>query len=176
MKVTDTDIEGVRIIDLKSHRDARGSFTRAFCADSFAALGLPYELVQWNLSENPTQGTLRGLHWQDDTAPEEKLVHCISGAIWDVAVDMRVGSATYGRHVGIHLAAGEARALQIPARCAHGFVTLAPHSTVLYGVSGPYTPTAERGARWNDPALGISWPCTPRMISDKDAGWADISL
>lgn len=176
MDITHTDIDGVRIVGLNTHRDDRGSFTRVFCAHTFRALGLPHDLVQWNLSENPTQGTLRGLHWQTETAPEDKLVQCISGAIWDVAVDMRIGSPTYGRHVGIHLKAGAAQALQIPSGCAHGFVTLASNSTVLYGASGAYDPKAERGARWNDVALGIEWPCAPTVISDKDASWADIAL
>lgn len=176
MKITQTPIEGLNIIDLDTHRDTRGAFTRMFCAQSFDDLGLPSQLVQWNLSQNPHRGTLRGLHWQDASAPEDKLIHCIAGEIWDVAVDMRAGSATYGHHVGITLSAGSARAFQVPAGCAHGFITRAPDTQVLYGVSGAYTPQAERGARWNDPALAIDWPEAPTVISDKDAAWGDLTL
>ena len=176
MNILQTQIAGVAVVALNAHQDERGTFTRLFCAQDFASLGLPDRLVQWNLSQNPLQGTLRGLHWQDTNAPEDKLIHCLSGAIWDVAVDVRAGSKTYGTHFSTRLQAGDGRALQVPAGCAHGFLTLEPETTVLYGVSGAYSPKAERGARWDDPFFGIEWPDAPAIVSEKDRSWPDFQL
>ena len=176
MIAENTHIAGVRVLKLDNHQDSRGDFTRAFCRKSFEEVNLPWDLVQWNISTNPFAGTLRGLHWQDSSAPEDKLVHCVQGRIWDVAVDMRNSSPTFGKSFGIELTSADPIALQVPKGCAHGFLTLEENCTVIYGVSGAYSPTAEKGARWNDPSLSIVWPSEPRVISEKDANWENIAL
>jgi dTDP-4-dehydrorhamnose 3,5-epimerase len=119
--------------------------------------------------------TIRGLHYQVDPAPETKLMRCTRGAIYDVIVDMRPGSPTRGRWFGAELTAENHRAMYVPDYFAHGFLTLEPDSEVHYMVSAPYTPEAERGLRFDDPAIGIDWPIPVRVVSKKDRAWADFA-
>lgn len=172
MKFTPTAVEGVVIVDLEPHSDARGTFARIFDVDEFAAHGLDVQVVQANLSTNHRAGTLRGLHRQVPPHAEGKLVRCIAGAIVDVALDVRPGSPSHGQHVMVELTADNRRALFVPAYVAHGYQTLTDDTAVTYQVSGPYAPGGEEGFRYDDPAFGISWPLPVSEISDKDAGWA----
>lgn len=165
------EVDGAYLIDLEPFEDDRGWFARAFCAREFADHGLTLPTAQANLSHNAVAGTLRGLHYQVDPAPEAKLVRVVRGALWDVVVDLRPGSPTERRWFGAELTADNGRALFVPEGCGHGFVTLVDDTLAFYQVSGFYTPEAERGARWDDPALGIEWPRSPTRISDKDAAW-----
>lgn len=164
-------IEGPAIVELERHSDARGFFARTFCIDEFGAAGLPTAVEQCNLSGNFKAGTLRGMHFQIAPYPEAKLVRCIRGAIVDVIVDMRPYSPTRLQHVAVELTADNKTALLVPPYFAHAYQTLVDDTEVLYQVSGSYEPSGERGLRYNDPDLGITWPLPVSVISAKDAAW-----
>lgn len=171
MIFTETHLKGAFIIDLEERRDHRGFFARTFCAREFEAHGLKPMVAQANLSFNHRRGTLRGLHFQRPPAAETKLVRCTAGAIHDVIVDLRPESPTYLQHVGVELSAANRRALYVPEMFAHGYITLTDGAEVIYQVGEFYTPGAEGGLRWDDPALGIDWPVAVEVISEKDAAW-----
>jgi len=171
MKFTDTDIEGVAIIDLELRSDDRGFFARSFCQDEFTDHGLLPMVAQCNISHNHRAGTLRGMHYQLEPATEAKLVRCISGAIIDQIVDLRPSSPTYLQHVSVELSAANRRSLYVPPMFGHGYQTLVDDAEVLYQVSERYTPGQERGLRYNDPALGLRWPLDVTAISEKDNSW-----
>ena len=175
MIISTTAIEGPAIIDLEQRSDDRGFFARAFCIEEFGAAGLPTDVEQCNLSGNYRAGTLRGLHFQIAPHPEAKLVRCIRGAIVDVIVDMRPDSPTRLQHIAVELTADNKRALLVPPYFAHAYQTLQDDTEVLYQVSGSYAPEAERGLRYDDPALGITWPLPVNVISTKDASWPLIA-
>jgi dTDP-4-dehydrorhamnose 3,5-epimerase len=159
------------VVDLEPHVDERGFFARAFCAREFAQNGLVPDVVQANLSLSNEAGTTRGLHYQTAAAPEAKIFRCINGETFHVAVDVRDGSPTFGRWVGVHLSAANRRALYIPPLCASGYQTLTEAAEVFYTISGFYAPEAERGLRPDDPSIGIDWPLAPTVVSDKDRNW-----
>lgn len=171
MRFTETEIPGAFIIDIEPRADERGFFARTYCTREFAEHGLTMAFVQANTSFNRRRGTLRGMHWQDEPAPEAKLMRCIAGAVVDVLVDMRPESPTYLRHLSVELTAANRRQLLIPERCAAGYQTLTDDTEMSYLVSGVYTPEAERGLRHDDPAIGIAWPLPISTLSDKDANW-----
>lgn len=171
MRYTPTHVAGVTIVDIEPHRDHRGFFSRAFCADEFAGHGLISDVSQTSICFNHTRGTVRGLHRQVPPHAEAKLVRCIRGAIADVAVDVRPESPTFGRHVMVELSADNHRALFLPPYVAHGFQTLTDKTEILYQISGPYVPSSEQNFRWNEPAFGIEWPLPVTVISEKDASW-----
>jgi dTDP-4-dehydrorhamnose 3,5-epimerase len=170
MRFVETGLAGVVVVELEEHVDERGSFARTWCRDEMAAAGLTSELAQCSLSRNHVAGTLRGLHFQRAPHEEAKLVRCTRGAIFDVAVDLRPGSPTQGRWVGVELDPDSGKALYVPEGCAHGFQTLADDSDVAYMISTPYTPESAAGVRWDDPLLAISWPdvAGERTISERD--------
>lgn len=172
MKYTPTEVAGVMIIDIEPHRDDRGFFSRSFCTNEFAGYGLIATVAQTNISFNYARGTVRGLHRQVPPHPEAKLVRCTRGAIVDVAVDVRLESHTYGKHVMVELSTDNHRALFLPPYVAHGFQTLVDNTEVIYQVSGPYAPAGEQGFRWDDPEFGIEWPLPVTVISGKDANWS----
>ena len=172
MIITKTHIADVAIIDLELREDDRGFFARTFDVAEFEAAGLNPAVEQCNASYNHKAGTLRGMHYQLAYAPEIKLVRCIRGAIVDKIVDMRPESETFLQHISVELTAENRRALYVPAMFAHGYQTLVDGTEVTYQVTGRYTPDAERGQRWDDPALGLEWPLPVSTISAKDAGWA----
>ena len=171
MKFTTYDIAGPALVDLEFREDDRGWFARMFCREEFEAAGLEPLVEQGNNSYNFKAGTLRGMHYQTGDAPETKLVRCIRGAIVDIIVDMRPESPTYLQHVKAELTADNRKALYVPPMFAHGFQTLTDDTEVMYLVSGKYTPSAERGLRHDDPALGLEWPLPVSVISPKDASW-----
>ncbi len=171
MLFTPTPLQGAYLVDLKEITDDRGFFARAFCAEEFERQGLKPVIAQANMSFNHRKGTLRGLHYQLPPAAETKLLRCISGAIWDVIVDMRPTSETYLQHFSVELSAANRKALYVPEMFAHGYLTLSAGAEVFYSVGELYTPGAERGLRYDDPALGITWPADIEVISEKDANW-----
>jgi dTDP-4-dehydrorhamnose 3,5-epimerase len=171
VKYTRTAVDGVVVVDLELRSDERGFFARTFDAEEFAAHGLDSAVAQCNLSGNHEAGTLRGLHRQVPPYTEGKLVRCTRGAIVDVAVDVRPDSPTFGRHVMVELTADNRRALFLPPYVAHGYQTLVPDTDVLYQVSGRYAPEGEEGYRYDDPALGLTWPVPVSSVSDKDSSW-----
>ena len=170
-----TNIPEVFLVEAQPAADDRGFFARLFCREEFAAHGLSFEPVQANLSGSRLKGTLRGLHYQVEPFAEDKLVMVRQGAIFDVAVDLRPNSPTFGRHHAEELSAANGRAMFVPKGCAHGYQTLADDTEVFYLVSAAYQPGAEQGLRWNDPALAIAWPqAPPTVLSAKDAAWPDF--
>lgn len=169
MIFTQTSLEGVWLVALERRGDERGYFARAYCADEFSKHGLPTSYPQCNLSFNARSNTLRGLHYQADPHPEGKLVRCARGAIFDVAVDLRVNSPTYLKWTGCELSAENGWAMFIGAGFAHGFQTLEDNSEVFYQMTKTFQPGFERGYRWDDPTLGIEWPLRSPTVSDRDA-------
>ena len=168
MRFTRTAIAGVLEVEIDWHEDERGRFGRTFCADTFASQGLTSNLSQCSLSSNLRRGTVRGFHLQDTPHEEAKLVHCVSGRLFDVALDLRTGSATYGRYHAAELSAAEGRMLFIPEGCAHGFQTLEDATSVVYYISVPYRPESVLGVAWNDPAIGVVWPVAEAIVSERD--------
>ncbi|WP_439534554.1 dTDP-4-dehydrorhamnose 3,5-epimerase family protein [Polymorphobacter sp.] len=175
MRFEPTAIAGAWIVHTAPHVDARGSFARTFCAAEFAAAGIDFTPVQLNLSRNPHRHTLRGLHGNHPPHEEAKLVQCVRGHVFDVAVDLRPGSPTRLAHVGVDLPASGDTLFYIPPGCLHGFLTLTPDSDVLYHMGSAHMAGAGYGLRWNDPALGIAWPAAPALISERDAGYPDFA-
>ena len=171
MRFIETELVGAYIVDIAPNEDERGFFARIFDAKLFEEHGLNPYAAQGNLSHNKKAGTLRGMHWQDASAPESKFVRCVRGAVYDVIVDIRPDSPSYLKHIGVELSAANRRALYVPPVFAHSFITLEDDSDVTYQVGGVYTPSAEHGARYDDPAFGIEWPREIEIISDKDASW-----
>ena len=161
-------------IRLEPRVDERGFFARTWCRKEFDANGLNSQLVQCNLSANTQKGTLRGMHYQAAPHTEAKLVHCLRGAIYDVVLDLRPGSASYKQWFGKILDAEQHNMLYIPEGCAHGFLTLADNTEVFYQMSEFYEPAAARGVRWDDPAFGIAWPESVKMISERDRSYPDF--
>lgn len=169
-----TPLEGAYTIDLEMRGDDRGFFARFFCENEFRDAGLESKFVQVNNSLTEKAGTLRGLHYQLPPAAEVKVVRCIRGALWDVILDLRAGSPTFGKWFGAELSAENRTMMYVPRGFAHGFVTLTENTEALYLVSTFYAPDAERGVRFNDPKHGIEWPIAPVEISDKDRNWPDL--
>jgi dTDP-4-dehydrorhamnose 3,5-epimerase len=174
MKFEKTKLDGVYIVTREAFEDERGTFARAFCKREFEAAGLCGDIAQVNFSTNRLKGTLRGLHTQTGEFAEDKLVTCVRGAVFDVAVDVRAGSATFGQWVGTELSEENGTALYISKGFAHGYLTLADNACVQYFVTQFYAPGAERGYRYNDPAFGIEWPSEIAVVSEKDKGWGLI--
>ncbi|MCB4822839.1 dTDP-4-dehydrorhamnose 3,5-epimerase family protein [Roseicella aerolata] len=168
-----TGIAGVAEVLGEPVTDTRGRFVRSWCAEEFGAAGLDFRPYQISISENRARHTLRGLHFQVAPAEERKLIRCLRGAVFDVAVDLRPDSPTYRRWVGVELTAERHNALFIPHGCAHGFLSLTGDAWLEYMIDAPYVPDAARGLRWNDPAFGITWPAAPAVISDRDRDWPD---
>ena len=174
MRIEPTALEGLFTIAADPAEDARGAFARLYCPAEFAAAGIDFTPSQVNLSRNAVAGTLRGLHWQDPPHAEAKLVRCVAGRVWDVAVDLRAGSPTRLQWVGVELDAAAMNAVFIPEGFAHGFVTLTDGADVLYQMGRMFEPGHGRGARWDDPAFGIDWPMRPVVMSERDAGYPDF--
>lgn len=177
MKFNSTKLEDAVVIELERHGDERGFFARVWCRDEFADHGLVPNLAQCSISRNSLSGTLRGMHFQKPPHEETKLVRCTAGAIYDVIIDLRVDSRTYGEWIGVELRADEGKALYVPKGFAHGFQTLVDDTDVLYMIADPYVPDAASGVRWDDPAFSIEWPhAEHRTISDRDRAWADYQF
>ena len=157
--------------------DSRGFFSETWTARAMSDAGIDLPFVQDNHSMSQAKGVLRGLHCQLDPHAQGKLVRCVKGAIWDVAVDARRGSRTFGRHVAAELSAANWQQLWVPPGFLHGFVTLEPDSEVVYKTTGYYDKESERGIIWNDPDLALPWPVTDVQLSEKDKvlpSWAEM--
>jgi len=170
MTVQALDIPDVKLLTPPRYRDPRGFFSETWSAKREAAAGIPGPFVQDNHSLSVPRGTVRGLHLQVAPSVQGKLVRCVRGAIWDVAVDVRHGSATFGRHVAAVLSAENWCQLWVPGGFLHGFCTLEPDTEVIYKVTADYDRAAERGVVWNDPDLALPWPVAAgaAVLSDKD--------
>jgi dTDP-4-dehydrorhamnose 3,5-epimerase len=174
MIFTETPLKGAYLIDLEKRGDDRGFFARAFCEREFADHGLVTHFVQANNSLSTSQGTLRGMHYQLSPKAETKVVRCIRGALYDVILDLRADSPTFGQSFGAELTAENRRTMYVPKGFGHGFITLADHTEAFYFVDEFYSPETERGVRWNDPRFAIRWPAEPVVISDKDQKYSDF--
>lgn len=168
---TPTALAGVLRVQRRAHADDRGSFTRLFSADTLAEVGWRAPLAQVNHSVNTARGTVRGLHYQYLPWAEKKLVSCVRGRVWDVAVDLRRGSPTFLRWHAQELSASNGIALLVPEGCAHGFQALSDDAEIIYCHSAPYVPHAQGGAHPCDPRLAITWPLPVQRLSQRDADW-----
>ena len=172
MQVEELAIPGVRVLTPNKHGDRRGFLSEVYSRRTLAQAGIDTDFVQDNHSVSARRGTVRGLHFQAPPHAQDKLVRVVRGSVFDVAVDLRRGSPTYGRHVSIVLSAEAWNQVLIPVGFAHGFMTLEPDSEVVYKVSDHHAPDHDRGIVWNDPSLGIRWPIPEAevVISDRDRG------
>ncbi len=170
-----TPIDGAFVIEPVPIEDKRGFFARVVCAQEFAENGLVSNWVQCNIAYNRKRGVVRGLHQQIDPHAEIKLVRCTMGRLYDVIVDLRDGSPSRGQWFGIELSATNRKALYVPKGFAHGYQTLEDDTEVYYQVSAAYHPDAERGLRWDDPAIGIAWPIADPEVSERDRAWPSLA-
>lgn len=168
MKVTSLKLNGASFLEPKVHGDHRGFFMESYNDSLFKQNGINYNFIQDNHSLSAEPGVLRGLHYQLNPKAQTKLVRVLTGAIYDVIVDIRKNSPTFGQWVGVILTEHNKRQLLVPKGFAHGFCTLVPNTQVLYKVDEYYSPEHDRGILWNDPALGIDWPTSNPILSDKD--------
>lgn len=177
MVFSETDLDGVYVIELERFEDERGFFAPAFSQQEFETRGLESRFVENNISYNRGRGTLRGLHYQAAPYGQAKLVRCTRGAIFDVAVDLRPASTTFRHWVSVELTAENRLMLYLPGDVGHGFQTLEDDTEVFYQVSMVYRPDAYRGLRWDDPAFDIKWPrADERIILARDNSYPDFEL
>jgi len=168
-------IPEVLVIEPRAAADGRGYFAEMYKRSEFEAAGISESFVQENQSSSERH-VLRGLHYQRPPYAQSKLVRVLSGRIFDVAVDLRPDSDTTGRWVGVELSADDRKMMYIPEWCAHGFCVLSDRAEILYHASAEYAPNHEDGVMWNDPALGIEWPVTSPMLSERDKHWPPLHL
>jgi dTDP-4-dehydrorhamnose 3,5-epimerase len=176
MLFSDTNIAGVVRIEIERREDERGYFARTWSRDDFLGRSLVADYVQSSVSYNAKARTLRGMHYQEAPRGETKIVTCLRGVIYDVAVDLRPQSSTYGQWTAATLSGEALQMLYVPEGCAHGFLTLTPETLVHYQISEIYSPEHSRGIRWNDRAFGIEWPSAPDVMSVRDASYPDFRL
>jgi dTDP-4-dehydrorhamnose 3,5-epimerase len=174
MIFNETPLSGAYLIDLEKKGDDRGFFARAFCELEFTQAGLIGQFCQVNNSLSAHAGTLRGMHYQLSPRAETKLVRCIRGALYDVILDLRPTSPTFGQSFAAELSADNRRMMYVPKSFAHGFVTLQDDTEAFYFVDEFYSPEHERGVRYNDPRFQLRWPVAPTVISDKDKNQRDF--
>lgn len=167
-------IPGVLIIEPEPRGDSRGYFARVFAKEELEKQGISYDIVHINRSLTEEKGTIRGMHRQVSPKEEDKIVQCLTGSIFDVALDLRPDSKTYGKWIGEILSAENKKMLLIPKGLAHGFQTLEDNTLVEYFVSEYYAPECEIGIRWDDPFHGIAWPIENPSVSEKDGKWPDF--
>ena len=174
MKCLETPLLGLKLIELEFRTDSRGYFARSYCPQEFAAFGLSFRLCQIDLSYNTRAGTIRGMHFQRPPKAEAKVVQCVAGEMFDVAVDLRRDSPTYCRWHGVRLTGRDRQMLFIPEGFAHGFQTLTDNAEVQYLMGEFYAPEYQAGVRWDDPAFGIAWPLPVTVISPRDADFPEF--
>lgn len=175
MKFIETPLKGCFVIELEKREDERGFFARAFCTKEFGEHGLDSAIVQINNSLSVDKGTLRGMHYQLAPKAETKMVRCIKGSLFDVAVDLRKDSPTFLKWFGTELSAENRKMLFVPKGFAHGFLTLEANTEAFYLVTECYSPEHERGIRYNDPRINIQWAGEPKVVSEKDLKHPDFN-
>lgn len=168
MEIVSTAIPDVKLLTPKKFGDHRGFFSETFNNKAMIEAGLNLNFIQDNHSLSVEKGVMRGLHYQLPPFTQDKLVRVVRGSVFDVAVDIRRSSPTFGKHVGVILSAENWKQIFVPKGFAHGFITLEPNTEVVYKVTDYYAPKHDRGILWNDPALGIDWPIKDAILSDKD--------
>ena len=175
MIFTQTKLKGAYIIDIEKLEDDRGFFARTWCEDQFAAHDIDMRISQGSVSFSPKQGTLRGLHYQDQPCEEAKLIRCTRGEVFCVLIDLRADSNTYTQHITINLTQDNHRSVFVPPMVANGFQTLLNDSEVSYQMSEKFNPKYMRGVRWNDPLFAIQWPLEVSSILARDNQFPDFS-
>jgi dTDP-4-dehydrorhamnose 3,5-epimerase len=168
MRLVETKLKDVYIIEPQAFGDHRGFFMESYNKQKFEQLGLHYDFIQDNQSLSVEAGTIRGLHYQLNPKAQTKVVRALTGAIYDVVVDIRKNSVTYGQWIGVILSEDNKRQIVVPKGFAHGICTLVPNTQIMYKVDEYYSPENDRGLLWNDPDLGIEWPTSKPILSDKD--------
>jgi dTDP-4-dehydrorhamnose 3,5-epimerase len=171
LRAEQTALPGVLLLHSDPAEDPRGNFARLSCVATLEAAGISFAPRQTSLARTPRRHTLRGLHYQAAPAAETKIIHCLTGKVFDVALDLRPESQTYRRAHAVEL--GGTVGLLIPPGCAHGLLTLTDDVLVLYQIDRDHDPAAARGVRWNDPGFDIPWPARPSLLSPRDAAWPD---
>lgn len=174
MKINKTKINGVYIIEPEPREDLRGYFVRVFAIEELRKEGINFSIVHINRSLSKEMGVIRGMHYQDSPHQEDKIIQCLDGEIFDVALDLRPDSKTYGQWFGEKLNSDNKKMMLVPKGCAHGFQTLKENTVVEYFVTEYYAPSSERGVRYNDPKFNINWPINEAILSDKDKNWPDF--
>ena len=175
MRLEPTPFSGLHVIHSAPNCDERGYFHRLFDAEAFAAAGVRFNIRQSGLSRNIRARTLRGMHYQKSPAAQAKLVRCLKGRLFDVAIDLRRHSATFCQSFTCELAGEDGRALHIPAGFAHGFLTLEDMTDILYELDAVEDPALAAGVRWNDARFNIHWPAEPAVINARDAAWPNFT-
>ncbi len=176
MIFTETKLKGAFIIEIQKLEDERGFFGRAWCQKEFEAHGLNPNMCQINTSYTKKKGTIRGLHYQIDPYQEAKFIRCTRGRIFDIMIDLRPDSPTFMQWIGNELSSDGYKMVYVPENFAHGILSLEDNSEVYYPVTQFYTPGAERGIRWNDPAFDIKWPIEVEIVSEKDNSHPDFDI
>jgi dTDP-4-dehydrorhamnose 3,5-epimerase len=174
VKIFSAPIPDIKIIELDKLEDERGYFARTWCQRELAEEGVTMDIAQCNLSYNEKAGTMRGMHYQIPPHAEMKIVSCIRGRIFDVAIDLRPDSSTYTQYFGIELSAENKKQLLIPQGFAHGFLTLVDQTEIYYLMSAFYHPEASRGLRWNDPSFAVNWPANVVHVKQRDNTYPDF--
>jgi dTDP-4-dehydrorhamnose 3,5-epimerase len=175
MKFNEVSVNDAYLIELDLIGDDRGFFARVLCKNEFDKLGLSSQFVQVNSSLSALKGTLRGMHYQLTPSSEVKIVRCIKGSLYDVILDLRPNSNTFGKWFGAELSDKNRKMMYVPEGFAHGFITLEDNTEAFYFVSEFYNPDLERGIRHDDPTFGIEWPIDPIEISEKDRSWPNFN-
>ncbi len=170
----ESKLRGVFEIEIERHLDERGFFARTWCKKEFEEHGLDSRVAQSSISFNARRGTLRGVHYQAAPNAETKIVRCTQGSVYDVVLDLRGESPTFKEWISVILSAEQRNMIYIPEGCAHGFLTLADNTEVLYQMTEFFAPESARGVRWNDPAFGIVWPEKVEVISERDRMYPDF--
>lgn len=176
MIINKTKIEGVYVIEPQPREDSRGYFARVFAKEELEKEGVSFPIVHINRSKTMEAGTIRGIHYQKTPHQEDKIIQCLEGKIFDIAVDIRPKSKTYGQWVGEILNPENKKMLLVPKGCAHAFQTLKENTVVEYFVTQYYAPDFENGIRYNDPFFKIKWPIEKAIVSEKDGKWPDFEV
>lgn len=176
MKITKTKFLGLYIIEPELRSDDRGYFTRIYCIDELRKAGIKFNIIQTNQSLSIKPGTIRGLHMQKRPYSEDKFIQCLAGEVYDVSIDLRKDSRTYGKYFSYRISSENKTILMVPKGFAHGYQSLVKNSVVQYSVTAKYQPGSEIGIRWNDPSFHIKWPIKKGILSPKDESWPDYQL
>ncbi|MCF6157490.1 MAG: dTDP-4-dehydrorhamnose 3,5-epimerase [wastewater metagenome] len=176
MVFSETVLKGAYVISLEKREDSRGFFARSFCTHEFENYGLDHRIVQINNTLNVYRGTLRGIHYQLPPKAETKIVRCIKGSLYDVILDLRPHSETFGKWCGIELTDQNRKMVYVPKGFGHAFLTLEDNTEIMYFITEFYAPHLERGIRWNDPKFNVEWPFMPAVVSDRDKNFPDFDF
>ena len=174
MKFISQQIINLFLIIPDLHKDERGVFCRSYCKDEFAQHGIEFDVKHGNISENFNKHTLRGFHYQLSPSNESKIITCATGALYNVVLDLRKKSNTYKQWVALEISANKKESIYVPAGCANAFLTIKNNTIVHYYMGGSFSPNTYNGIRYNDPALGVKWPCEPKIISERDLNFPDF--